>query len=229
MELNVTITDETEWKTLVEHVSSMGAAMVPHGGQQPLRPGLEVSLELAHAGQPLLTLKAEVIHVYEDQVAVGLQPAEKDKLCDFKFGAPKEAVEAEPKAMWKRYEQLSKVEKLKMARHGNADARRRVLKDRDSSLHMHVLNNPGLKPREISSMVRSGYVNPDFLKRIVGRKDLMANHEVVDSIINNPHTPVPVAVSLLPRLRLEAVRRIAKQGRLRDAIVKAARKRVITR
>ena len=104
-------------------------------------------------------------------------------------------------------EALRKVDQgreVKDGAHGNADARRRVLKDRDTSLHMHVLNNPGLKP-EISSMVRSGYVNPDFLKRIVARKDLMANHEVVDSIINNPHTPVPVAVSLLSRLRVEAV------------------------
>ena len=54
----------------------------------------------------------------------------------------------------------------------------------------------------------------------------MANHEVNDSIINNPHTPVPVAVSLLSRLRVGAVQRIAKQGRLRDAIVKAARKAI---
>jgi hypothetical protein len=68
-----------------------------------------------------------------------------------------------------------------------------------------------------------------LLKRIVARKDIIANHDVVDAIIHNPHTPIPIAVSLLPRLRVETVRRIAKQGRLRDAIVKAARKRVITR
>ena len=57
-----------------------------------------------------------------------------------------------------------------------------------------------------------------LLKRIIARKDLVSHHDVVDAIVNNPTTPVP-SVSAAS-VAGWTVRRIAKQGRLRDAIVK---------
>ncbi len=207
-------------------IETMGAIMVDYEAGDGLRPGLPVSAVFLRNDDELTRCDAEVIHLYEAQIAIAFSENEKRTL----LGTPFDKKQRENTvALWKRYETLAKVDKIKLARQGNADGRRRVLKDRDPSLHLFVLQNPGLKPAEIAGFVRSGFVNPELLKRIISRKDIIASHDVVDAIVNNPTTPIPMAVSLLPRLRVESVRRIAKQGRLRDAIVKAARKRVITR
>ncbi len=204
--------------------------MVDHDGRDGLRPGLPVEVIFTQESGEFARAKGEVIHLYEGQVALGFADEEKKSLISTPFEKKNSPDGQDPSvALWKRYESLTKVDKIKLARQGNADGRRRVLKDRDPSLHLFVLQNPGLKAGEIAAFVRSGFVNPELLKRIIARKNLISSHDVVDAIIHNPTTPIPMAVSLLPRLRVETVRRIAKQGRLRDAIVKAARKRVITR
>ena len=231
MELPVLVESAEAWQALQADIEKMGAAMVNHDGRDGLRPGLPVEVIFSKENGEFVRAKGEVIHLYEGQVALGFAEEEKKTLVGTPFDKKDSASDGHDSsvALWKRYESLTKVDKIKLARQGNADGRRRVLKDRDPSLHLFVLQNPGLKAGEIAAFVRSGFVNPELLKRIIAKKNLISSHDVVDAIVNNPTTPIPMAVSLLPRLRVETVRRIAKQGRLRDAIVKAARKRVITR
>jgi hypothetical protein len=131
--------------------------------------------------------------------------------------------------LWKRWADMTKPEKMKVARYGNQAERRIVLKDRDTSLHVQVLNTPGVTPREIAGLIRAGRVNSVFLRNVLERGDLMSNRTIAEALVVNPQTPIPVAVRLVDRIPIEMARRIAKSGELRAPVVAAARKRVVRR
>jgi hypothetical protein len=128
--------------------------------------------------------------------------------------------------LWAQYAELGKGDRIKLARYGNADARRLVLKDRDQSLHAFVLSNPGLTAKELVALIRNKQASPALISRILERSDLMSNISVQEALVFNPHTPTQDAVKLVPKIPLDAARRIVKAQGLRGPIVRAARKRV---
>lgn len=131
--------------------------------------------------------------------------------------------------LWKRYLEMSKPEKMKLARTGNRVERRMVLKDRDTSLHLQLLNNPGMKGGELASYIKSGMVSGQLLRAICERGDLVRVPALAEALVMHPQTPVDLAERLVERISIDVCRRIAKQGKLKHKIVAAAKKRVISK
>ncbi|MFT6395692.1 MAG: hypothetical protein ACJAYU_000434 [Bradymonadia bacterium] len=131
--------------------------------------------------------------------------------------------------VWKRYEGMTRTEKIKLARSGNESERRAVLKDRDSSLHHFVLNNANMKPKELAALIRGGGVSGAFLKKLCERHDFLSNRSVAEALVVNPQTPVDVAIRLVGRIPMEHARRIARSTSYRPQVVNAAKKRVLNR
>ena len=132
-------------------------------------------------------------------------------------------------ASWKRYEGLSRAEKLRLARYGNANDRRLVLRDKDAALHLHVLNNPTLNGRELAALIRAGGVSVAFIRRVTEHAQWMGNASVVEALLHHPQTPINIAVRLVDRVPMQVAKRIAKSGNLRGQIVTLARRRVLRR
>lgn len=133
---------------------------------------------------------------------------------------------AEP--IWKRYETMTRAEKIHLAKYGNADERRLILRDRDSSLHAFVLTNPGFGATELAALFRAGSVSGQFVLRVCDRRELYQNPTVAEALVFHPQTPIDLAERLVALLPVEVVRRIAKQGALRSQVVTAARRRVVS-
>ncbi len=131
--------------------------------------------------------------------------------------------------LWKRYLEMAKPEKMKLARTGNRVERRMVLKDRDASLHLQLLNNPGLKGGELAGYIKSGMVSGQLLRAICDRGDLVRIPAVSEALVMHPQTPVDLAERLVDRISIDLCRRIAKQGKLKQKVVAAAKKRVISK
>lgn len=129
--------------------------------------------------------------------------------------------------LWAKWEELSKPDRIKLARYGNADARRMVLKDRDPSLHRMVLNNPGLTPNELVALLKGGAASSTLVRAITERNELVGNISVADALVHSPHTPLDIAIRLVAKIPLDSAKRIAKAGNLRAGVVGAARKRVL--
>ena len=121
---------------------------------------------------------------------------------------------------------MSKPERIKLARSGNQAERRAVLKDRDVSLHTHVLNNPGLTTKELAQLLRGGGVSAGFVRKVTERAELMGNSAIVEALVVNPLTPIDIAVRLVARVPPEVARRIARSSNYRPQVVAAAKKRV---
>jgi hypothetical protein len=129
--------------------------------------------------------------------------------------------------VWKRYETMTRAEKIHLAKYGGADERRVVLRDRDTSLHAMVLANPGLGAQEIAALFRAGQVSGQFVQRVAERRDLTQNPVVAEALVFHPATPIDLAEKLVALLPVDVVRRIAKKGDLRMQIVVAARRRAV--
>ena len=217
-----------EFKEFRRSVEHEGGAMVPCAFEPELYQPVPVTLEVE--GVDELTITGQVVH-WNTELGEMALTFDEDAKAEIARAARRlmhksgdGAVDDEP--VWVKYQGLSKAEKLKWARHGNVAERRAVLKDRDVSLHMQVLNNPGLTPKEIAGLIRAGGVSPGFVRKVCERSEFMANPQVVAALVKNPLTPTDIAVKLVERIPVQLARQIAKSRNYRPAIVAAAKKRV---
>lgn len=251
--LVVTIADEAAWARIQGELRQMGAAQLPAGeGEAAVLTAVE--LRFAAAGEVFAEATGQLVFRSASAMAVTFAPPVVQALCAARFPEPEaaggeqaaelgvdEAALSEgevaaleevlsessggPKDLWARFEGLSKVQKINLARIGNADARRMVMKDKDRALHQYILANPGLSPLELAGLIKGKAVSVDFVRRLLGEQRLVSHPAVVDALVCNPHTPIKVAVDLAARLDPVAARRIARANALRPEVVSAARRR----
>jgi hypothetical protein len=229
----VEITDRKTWDALVVEVEQHGAVMFPRNGSADLQPFATMEVVLRRQSSEIVRATGTIVHLSDENVVFSFEHAERERLVSAAFAAGGTRSGASDKGdseqpLWVRYETLSKPERIKLARRGNADARRMVLKDRDQSLHIHIIGNPGLTTSELARLIRAG-VNAKMLEQITRQDRFMNNPSVIEALVRNPFTPIKLAISLVPKLRKEIVKRIAKRGNLRAPIVSAARKVVLRR
>ena len=223
--MRVQVRDAEAWRGLRGGLEAHGGLMVPIPDGVSLALFEQVEVEVVVAGRAKARAEGRVVQLSPSgEAAVLFEGAAKAALLALEV-AEAGAGEA---PLWARYEALSKADRLKLARTGNADARRRILKDPDQTLHPFLLGNPGLTAQEVTGWLRAGLVPAALVEQIAKRTDLAANPGVVEALVQEPRTPLPVALRLLPKVSLDTCRRIAKTGKLRQQLVSAARKRVIT-
>ncbi|MCA9552119.1 MAG: hypothetical protein KC933_18910 [Myxococcales bacterium] len=225
--LRLELPDAEAWAAHQAGLQAHGGLMVPGGGAANVALFEPVEVEVAHAGRVHARAEGRVVQLSAaGEAAVLFEGAAKEALLALTLSDPTAATADAP--LWARYETLSRAEKLKLARNGNPDARRRVLRDPDQAIHPFLLTNPGLTAQEVVGWLRSGLVPGALTEQIAKRPELIGNQGVVDALVQDPKTPMPVALRLLPKVSMETCRRIAKAGKLRQQIVSAARKRVIS-
>lgn len=131
---------------------------------------------------------------------------------------------ADPALGW---DDLSTVEKMRLAQHGGRDERAAALRDRNRALHPHVLKNPRLSLEEVVALARNPQAAPELLKLVAERPEWMGRSTVAEALARNPKTPNDVGVKALAGCSAEAVRQMAKGVGAPPHISAAARKRVL--
>ncbi len=125
------------------------------------------------------------------------------------------------------WDSLSSAEKMRLAQHGGRDERAAALRDRNRSLHPHVLKNPRMSIEEVVSLARNPQAAPELLKLISERPEWMGRPGVAEALARNPKTPNDVGVRALAGCSAEAIRQMAKGIGAPPHIAQAARKRVL--
>lgn len=231
MELIIDLGDESALAALQSDMRSHGALSVPLEGAPAPQLFARVTLAVTWQGMPLAEVEGQVVQLLPgDQVAVLVDEAHRARIADAKPAPTTAAATGEgdysSEPLWSRIADMSKADKLKLAKHGNADARRLILKLPDPMLHMQVLTNPGLAPPEVAALISGGAASPSFIKAVLARPELASNLAVMEAMVQSPHTPLHDAIRLVDRISLELARRIAKGGKARGQVVHAAKKRV---
>lgn len=228
--LRLSVADAEAWTEHRAGLEAHGGLMIPVPDGCALGLFAEVEVEIAQAHRTRGLARGRVVQIAPDGSAAVLFEGEaKEALLGLELDDAPSGGAASSEPLWTRYETLTKADKIKLARQGNADARRRILRDPDQGLHGFLLANPGLTSNEVVGWFRSGLVPRAMIEQLVKRTELTSNLQVMEALVQDPRTPMPIALKMMPRISLDTCRRIAKQGKLRGQIVSAARKRVITK
>lgn len=230
--LELDVVDQADWDQHLEGLRGHGGLMVPVPASASLALFETVEVKVRFRARDVGRAEGRVVQMAPDgRAAVLFEGDAKDSLEALQLTASRGASTSAggDQPLWARYETLTKPEKIKLARQGNADVRRRILRDPDQSLHGFLLSNPGVTANEVVGWFRGGLVPRNLIDLILQRSELSSNLQIMEALVQDPRTPIPAALKMVPRISMETCRRIAKAGKHRAQIVSAARKRVITK
>ena len=207
----------------LEIITPVGRSTVSATVLQPL-PGAGVAVELDPEALAPLVDAAKRERVVEPRGEPPHHervedPAEPDRTASArKPGAP--ASETASRA------QLQ-AQKIQLALHGDKNQRMAILREPDRMLHGYVLRNPQLQLDEIVFVARMTTVSAETLTFIAARREWAERPEVAIALVRNPKTPLPLAVRMVDRVAASELRNLAKLPNVRDAIQRAARKKLL--
>jgi len=133
-----------------------------------------------------------------------------------------ESGRAAPKGMG-----AAQAAKIQQALHGDKNQRMAILRENNKMLHAYVLRNPQIQLDEVIAIARMTTVSVEVLTFIAGRREWAERAEVASALVRNPKTPVPLAIRMLDHIGQSEIRQLAKQTSVREAIQRAARKKIL--
>ena len=111
------------------------------------------------------------------------------------------------------YQKILKMtipQKIRLAMLGNREARNILILDRNKVVCMAVLRSPRLNDNDILMYAQQRNLPEDVYKYIANNKKWVKNYSIKLALVNNPKTPLPIAIRLLGYLHdndLKALRR----------------------
>ncbi len=113
-------------------------------------------------------------------------------------------------SLYQKILKMSIPEKIRLAMLGNREARNILLLDRNKVIPMAVMRSPRLTDNDILIYSQQKNLPEDIYKYIAHNKKWIKNYPVKLALVNNPKTPLPIAIRLLEHIHdndLKAVRR----------------------
>ncbi|MBW2260998.1 MAG: hypothetical protein JRG91_03415 [Deltaproteobacteria bacterium] len=118
---------------------------------------------------------------------------------------------------------LSVPQKIRLALLGNAAHRALLVTDSNKLVAMAAVKSPTCTDQEIMRFATNRSVPEDVIRYIASRREWMRNYFVKVSLVNNPKTPLPTAMSLLTHLRKNDLRSMMRNKNVPTGLTAAAR------
>ncbi len=123
---------------------------------------------------------------------------------------------------------MSVMQKIKLARFGGKEARSLLIKDRNKVVSTSVVASPKITETEIVSIAQSRAISEEILRLIGANKEWTRNYSVKLALTRNPKTPQPQAVKFLNYLQDRDLKALMKSKDVPSAISTHAR-RILTK
>lgn len=115
-------------------------------------------------------------------------------------------------------------QKIKAALKGDARVRSFLIRDPNRLVATAVLGSPKITEAEVEQFSAMKNVSDEVLRRIAANKDWTKKYSVFCNLAKNPRTPLPVAMSFIPRLMPKDLKSIAVDRNVPEAIRKQAQR-----
>jgi hypothetical protein len=158
----------------------------------------------------------------EEETAEGLLEAHRDDLAAEK-DSEEELEEATRETLTQKILKMTVSEKIKLASLGNKEARTLLLRDANKLVQAAAVQSPRITEGEIVGLTNSRTVPDEVMRIILNNRDWMKNYQVKVNLVNNPKTPLPTALRLLPHLRGSELRSLARNRNVPNALSTQAR------
>jgi hypothetical protein len=125
-------------------------------------------------------------------------------------------------------QQMSVMQKIKLARLGGKEARALLVKDRNRIVSSSVLASPKLTETEVVGFAQSRSIGEELLRIISSNREWTKNYQVKIALASNPKTPPPQAIKFLNYLQDKDLRMLMKSKDVPSNISSHAR-RILTK
>lgn len=113
---------------------------------------------------------------------------------------------------------MSSVEKIKLALTGNQESRLVLIRDSNKVVSRTVLQSPKLSDGEVENYATMKSVSEEILRLIARNRAFRKNYNVVRALLNNPRTPIDVALPLIPRMNEKDLKGMGINKNIPDVI-----------
>lgn len=113
-------------------------------------------------------------------------------------------------------------QKIELAQTGEREVRTVLITDSNAQVREAVLTSPRITAVEIVAFAKSPKLEGDLLRRIAANVQWLKNYQVRLALVNNPRTPLPIALKLVPTLLDADLKQLAKNAEASEELVVAA-------
>jgi hypothetical protein len=108
--------------------------------------------------------------------------------------------------------------RLRLTRGAPRTLRTLLLRDSNSHVAVSVLVNNNLSDQEVEQAAANRSVNEEVLETIAKRREWVHRYSIAKALVQNPRTPLPTALRLVPRLSVRDLRDIGRDRNVPDAV-----------
>ena len=139
-----------------------------------------------------------------------------------------DADEAEEGNLYSIVQNMSVMQKIKLARVGGKEARSMLVKDRNRIVASAVLASPKLTETEVMTFAQNRSISDELLRIISNNREWTKNYQIKLALTTNPKTPIPQAVKFLNYLQDKDLRNLMKSKDVPNNVSAHAR-RILTK
>jgi len=117
---------------------------------------------------------------------------------------------------------LTVAQKIRLCMVGTSYHRALLLRDPSRIVALAAIKSPLVKENEVIRVAQSRSVNDDVIRHIAQNRDWLKLYQVKVGLLNNPKTPLPTSLRLLPHLRMNDLRALTRSRNIPHALRQAA-------
>ncbi len=130
------------------------------------------------------------------------------------------------RSLFQKIQTMTVSEKLDLARKASKEARSILIRDSNKLIQLAVVNSPKITESEIIGLASNRQVSEDALKEIAMNREWLRNYQVRLALVNNPKTPLSIAMAQVSYLNQRDLGLLAKSKGVPRPIVIAAQGRL---
>ncbi len=134
-----------------------------------------------------------------------------------------EGAQAPSESLQKRLMAMSMAQKVALALKGNRDVRNILLRDANRVIATAAIKNPRITEQEVAAIASSRSANEEVVRIVANTREWTRTYAIKLALVQNPKTPLSVAMRFLPLLNHMDLRSIAKSKNLPTAIANQAK------
>lgn len=124
--------------------------------------------------------------------------------------------------LYQKIIRMSIPQKIRLALLGNREARNILILDRSKAVCMAVLRSPKLTEHDVLTFAQQRNLPEDVYKYIARNKNWIKNYAIKLALVNNPKTPLAVALRFLDHLQERDLKNISRSKNVSNVLAKAA-------
>ncbi|MET0645599.1 MAG: hypothetical protein ABW208_03200 [Pyrinomonadaceae bacterium] len=125
-------------------------------------------------------------------------------------------------ALIRRIMLMKMKDRIKLGMKGDREARSILIRDPNKVVAQAVINNPRITDHEVEAISGMRTVSDEVLRLIAMNRGWARQYPIIHNLARNPRTPLPTAMSILPRLHAKELKGLGQNRNVSDAVRRQA-------